>query len=219
MTSLVGLRGCVTKRRVVTLPNDKECAYDEKMPDAFPDKLPEDVELVHRMGQTAPETDPAAEAELCRRYAPRVRLYGLRHLRDEAAAADLMQQVMLMLIERLRAGALREPDKLASFVFGICRMLVLELRRGKARRQRLLDTYGEVLLPAAPALPDPDSKRLAGCLENLPERERTVLLLTFYDDMQTEDLACELNLSPANVRVIRHRGLEHLRACVTGESK
>jgi hypothetical protein len=33
--------------------------------------------------------DRATEAELFRRLAPRVRLYGLRHLRDPAAADDL----------------------------------------------------------------------------------------------------------------------------------
>lgn len=184
-----------------------------------PDTPPDDAALAQRVGQAAPATDPEAEAELCRRFAPRVRLYGLRHLRNEAAAADLMQQVMLMLIERLRAGALREPDKLASFVFGICRMVVLELRRGNARRERLLETYGDVLLPAETPPLNPDSDRLAHCLESLPERERTVLMLTFYDDMPAEALARELNLSQANVRVIRHRGLERLRVCVTGEKK
>jgi len=124
-----------------------------------------------------------------------------------------------MMIERLRAGALREPEKLASFVFGICRMVVLDLRRGNARRERLLETYGDVLLPAETPPPNPDGDRLALCLESLPERERTVLMLTFYDDMPAEDLARELKLSSANVRVIRHRALERLRVCVTGESK
>ncbi len=46
----------------------------------------------------------AAESELYRRFAPRVRLYGLRHLRDEDAARDLVQQVMLLTIEKLRSG-------------------------------------------------------------------------------------------------------------------
>jgi RNA polymerase sigma-70 factor (ECF subfamily) len=98
-------------------------------------------------------------------------------------------------------------------------MVVLDLRRGHARRERLLETYGEVLLPPAAPPPNPDHKRLAHCLETLPERERTVLLLTFYDDMPAETLARELDLSPANVRVIRHRGLARLRGCVTGESR
>jgi len=194
-----------------------EYAADMSFPD--PARPPEEAALARRVGQAAPATDTEAEAELCRRLAPRVRLYGLRHLGNEAAAADLMQQVMLLMIERLRAGALREPERLASFVFGICRMVVLDLRRGHARRERLLETYGEALLPPEPPPPNLDHKRLAHCLEALPERERTVLLLTFYDDMPAEALARELDLSPANVRVIRHRGLERLRGCVTGESR
>lgn len=180
---------------------------------------PDDAALAMRVAQAVPGTDREAEAELCRRLAPRVRLYGLRHLRNDAAAADLMQQVMLMMIERLRAGALREPERLASFVFGICRMVVLDLRRGTRRREQLLETYGDVLIPEETPPPNPDRARLAHCLERLPERERTVLMLTFYDDVPAETVARELSLSAANVRVIRHRGLERLRGCVTGGSR
>ncbi len=179
----------------------------------------DDATLARRVCEAEPGTDAEAEAELCRRLAPRVRLYGLRHLGNEAAAVDLMQQAMLLMVERLRAGALREPERLASFVFGICRMLVLDLRRGHARHERLLETYGGALLPPEAPPPVFDHERLAHCLECLPERERTVLLLTFYDEMPAAALANELKLSQANVRVIRHRGLERLRACVTGDSE
>jgi RNA polymerase sigma-70 factor, ECF subfamily len=189
------------------------------MPSPDPDSLSDDATLALRVALAGPQADREAEAELCQRLAPRVRLYGLRHLGNEAAAADLMQQTMLLMIERLRAGALREPERLASFVFGICRMLLLDLRRGQTRRDRLLEAYGEALLPPEPPAPNLDHERLARCLERLPERERTVLLLTFYDDMTAEALAREMGLSPTNVRVIRHRGLERLRACVCGEPK
>jgi RNA polymerase sigma-70 factor (ECF subfamily) len=174
--------------------------------------------LARRIAQAAPAIDDAAEGELCRQLAPRVRLYGLRHLRNPMAADDLMQQVMLMTIERLRAGALRDPEQLVSFVFGICRMVVLDLRRGTLRRERLLEIYGDALVPEEARAPDPDSARIANCLERLSERERTILLLSFYDDMPADALARELNLTPGNVRVIRHRGLERLRGCVTGEN-
>ena len=53
--------------------------------------------------------DRDAEAELFRRMAPRVRLYGLRHLRDVYAAEDLAQQVLITVLEALRAGRLRDP--------------------------------------------------------------------------------------------------------------
>ena len=188
------------------------------MPSPAPDIPAEDAALALRVGRAVTNPDWEAEAELCRRLAPRIRLYGLRHLRNEAAAADLMQQVLLTIIERLRAGALREPQRLGSFVFGICRMVVLDVRRGQARRERLLDTYGEALLPQDTPAPSLDQARLAHCLEQLPERERTVLVLTFYDDMPAQSLARELDTSQANVRVIRHRGLERLRKCVTGDA-
>ncbi len=180
------------------------------------DNPPDDATLARRVAQAAPGIDGEAEAELCRRLAPRVRLYGLRHLRSESAAADLMQQVMLLMIERLRAGEVREPEQLVSFLFGMCRMLVLDLRRGTRRRERLLETYGEALVPEQTQAPNPDRGRLADCLARMPERERTILMLTFYDDLPAEALARELDLTPANVRVIRHRGIERLRGCVNG---
>ena len=67
-----------------------------------------DVELVKRIGTGS---DRDAEAELFRRMAPRVRLYGLRHLRDEHAADDLTQQVLITTIEALRAARLREATR------------------------------------------------------------------------------------------------------------
>jgi RNA polymerase sigma-70 factor (ECF subfamily) len=157
--------------------------------------------------------DSPAEAELYRRLARRVRLYGLRHLRDPHAAADLVQQVLLATLERLRAGAVREPDKIASYVLGMCRMTVLEMRRGTRRREELLALYWdreEAYEPPAAV----ETDRLAGCLEALAERERSVLLLTFFADKAADEVAAELALTAGNVRVIRHRALGKLRECM-----
>lgn len=56
--------------------------------------------------------------------------------------------------------------------------------------------------------------RLEQCLERLPERERAVLVMTFYDDRPAEEVGATLGLSAGNVRVIRHRGIERLRVCM-----
>ena len=76
----------------------------------------EDGALARRIAAAGAVLDSAAETELYRRLAPRVRLFGLRHLREPHAAADLVQQVLLMTLERLRAGEVREPERIASFV-------------------------------------------------------------------------------------------------------
>lgn len=184
------------------------------------ERVAEDADLVRLIAAASPGGARDAETELYRRLAPRVRLYGLRHLRSEAAAADLTQQVLLLTIENLRAARLREPARLASFVLGTCRMVVRDLRRGAERRQRLLEQFGADL-PAAEAFgaPEVDTERLADCLRRLPERDRSILILTFYAERSSAEVAAELGLTPANVRVIRHRALGRLRECMTGEGQ
>ena len=167
------------------------------------------------IAEAAPGEAREAEAELYRMLAPRARRYGLRHLRDAHAAADLMQQVMALTIEQLRSGQLREPERVLSFVMGACRLTVIDQRRGERRREDLLQRYADALpiadLHVAPRL---DHQRVADCLERLPERERSVLVMTFYDDQPSEAVGNQLGLSAGNVRVIRHRGIDKLRRCV-----
>jgi RNA polymerase sigma-70 factor (ECF subfamily) len=177
----------------------------------------DDGALARRVAAAGKSPDAPAEAELYRRLARRVRLYGLRHLRDEQAAADLAQQVLLTTLERLRAGEVREPDKIASFVLGMCRMTVLEMRRGSRRREELLEKW----IPASAGMtyeaPEPlalDPDRLAGCLEALPERERLVVVMSFFADKQADEVGAALGISGGNVRVIRHRALGRLRECI-----
>jgi len=179
------------------------------------DAEPDDAALARRIAAAGPGLAAAAEAELYRRLAPRVRLYGLKHLRERQAAADLVQQVLLMTIERLRAGQVREPERLASYVLGMCRMVVLDLQRTHARHERLLGTFAHDLHGEQSAIaPLVDDASLLRCLGRLPERERSILVMTFYDDRQARDVAVDLGISEGNVRVIRHRGLERLRQCM-----
>ena len=174
-----------------------------------------EVRLACRIAQAAGSDTRDDEAALYRLLAPRVRRYGLRHLRDEHAAADLMQHVMTFTIQQLRAGAVREPERVLSFVLGTCRMTVMAQRRAERRRADLLERYaGDVPLADIHVAPRLDHERVADCLERLPERERSVLVLTFYEDRPCDSVGAELGLSAGNVRVIRHRGLEKLRRCV-----
>lgn len=158
--------------------------------------------------------DGDAESEMCRRMGPRIRLYGLRHLRSTAAADDLVQQVLLKILEALRAGRLRDGEKLAHFVLGTCRMTVLGLRRSSRRQEQLLEEFGHMLVPDQPALPQLDRERLARCVQALRERERSIVVMTFYDERSAAESGRFLGLSEANVRVIRHRAIKQLRGCM-----
>jgi RNA polymerase sigma-70 factor (ECF subfamily) len=176
-----------------------------------------EARLARRIAAAAPGTAAVEEAQLYRLLAPRVRRYGQRHLRDAHAADDLMQHVMALTLEQLRAGQVREPERIASYVLGMCRLSVSEQFRSHRRRDELLQRHADTLsiadIHVAPRL---DHERVARCLERLAERERTVLVLSFYDEQPADAVGRSLGLSAGNVRVIRHRGIERLRRCVEG---
>jgi RNA polymerase sigma-70 factor, ECF subfamily len=175
----------------------------------------DDGQLVRRIA-AAPASSPDDEAELCRRLATPVRLYGRRHLRDDQAAADLVQEVLVAVIEAVRAGRVEAPDRIRPFVLGTCRFIAWRMRRGEWRREaaaeRALLEVSEVIDPAGEAALD--AERLERCLGGLPARERKVLYLSFYEDRSAQEIGAALSVAEGNVRVIRHRALARLRACV-----
>jgi RNA polymerase sigma-70 factor, ECF subfamily len=151
-----------------------------------------------------------------RRFAPRIRLYGLRCLRDAAAAEDLTQDVLGLVLDRARRGELRDEGKLSSFVLGCARMTIKNIRRGARRREAVLAGLTPILALTAPAPDDaPDHAPLERCLEALPERERTIVVLAFYAERSSQETGEELGLTPGNVRVIRHRALTCLQKCLS----
>jgi RNA polymerase sigma-70 factor (ECF subfamily) len=179
-----------------------------------------EADLARRVIEAAPGRDPRAEEALYRLLAPRARLYGLKHLRDAHAAADLAQDVMLLTLDRLRRGEVREPAHIASFMLGTCRQLVIDRKRGVQRRERIFETYVQDLDVAQSVEPSAlDTRQLSRCLGLLPERERTVIVMTFFDDSDANEVAQALAISAANARVIRHRAIDRLRTCMDREGK
>lgn len=194
------------------LPSIAMTRTDEPGPSGPPD---EDLgSLARAIAEATPGSAGEQEARLYRALAPRVRLYGRKHLRDDARADDLVQQVLLTTLERLRSGGIREPERIVSFVLGTSRVMAIDLLRGERRRRDLAERFLPHPVPAEPPREPLDLGRLAACLERLTERARAVVTMTFYAERDAAEIAEELTLSPGNVRVVRHRALAQLRLCL-----
>jgi RNA polymerase sigma-70 factor (ECF subfamily) len=173
-----------------------------------------DHELVGTIG-TGGGAARVAESELCRRFAPRIRLYGLRHLRDEERARDLVQTVLAAVVQAARAGRIDDPQRLDRFVLGTCRNCALALRRSEERVQPVPDELFAGL--AAPA-PEPlDKRALIRCFDRLDPRAKQIVMLSFQQEHSADQIAHELATTAGNVRVLRHRALSTLRRCLDGQ--
>jgi RNA polymerase sigma-70 factor (ECF subfamily) len=170
-----------------------------------------DGEIVRRI--TRQDHPREAEGELCRRFAPRIRLYGLRHLRSEDRAADLVQGVLLIVLEAARNNRIEEPDLVDRFVLGTCRNVAARVREIESRATPMEPTELDVEA-YLPALERVDAGALMGCVAKLDGRSRSIVLLSFQAEKPAEEIAAQMQTTAGNVRVVRHRALAQLRRCL-----
>jgi RNA polymerase sigma-70 factor (ECF subfamily) len=96
-------------------------------------------------------------------------------------------------------------------------MVATGLRRTERRRQTLhqrIEAGEPIDLPADERVFD--ANRLKPCLGALRERERTILLLTFYAECPSPEIAAKMGMSAGAVRVARHRAVTAMRDCLEG---
>jgi RNA polymerase sigma-70 factor (ECF subfamily) len=113
------------------------------------------------------------------------------------------------------------------------RNLLVAVTRNLARNRRRLAAVARphdsdaALLSALPAA-DPtvedllsaaeDQVRLRGCVAGLGEMQRAVVTLRMLDEIDGEDVAGALGITPGHVAVLLHRAKASLLACMTGET-
>jgi RNA polymerase sigma-70 factor (ECF subfamily) len=173
-----------------------------------------DAELVRRVSAGG-EGARRDEAELCRRFAPRARLYGRRHLRDADQARDLVQAVLVVLIEAVRGARIEDPERVDRFVLGTCRNVTARMRDGD-RRAVLVDPVDLEVAAAMPTLERLDAQALYRCATALDARSRTIVNMSFHDEASADEIAALLGTTAGNVRVLRHRAIAQLRTCLDG---
>ncbi|HXU63125.1 MAG TPA: sigma-70 family RNA polymerase sigma factor [Polyangia bacterium] len=165
--------------------------------------------------------DREAETILCRRFLHAVRTFARRRLRAADAVEEFTQDVLLVLIEALRRGAVEDPPRLGGFVLGICRNVAHDRVRQRERREALWQRYGtaweslEDRMPAADEVPGYDIIHLEDCLSRLSQRARDVVRLAYAEAKSHREIAERLATSETNARVLRHRTLIALRGCIS----
>lgn len=173
------------------------------------------VELVRRIVSG----DAAAEAELVRRFSRALSFLLRRLTRDEAAAEDLYQETFRLVIEKVRGGELREPERLPGFVSSMARNLFLGSVRRSGRRQKW---QGDP--EASEAAPDPAPGQLAKLLareraatvrhvlaELKNDRDREILSRYYIADENKEDICRDLDLSDLHFNRVLFRARQRYK--------
>jgi RNA polymerase sigma factor (sigma-70 family) len=156
--------------------------------------------------------DDEAFTALVQRHGPMVWSLCRRILRDASAAEDVFQGTFLLLAER--AGAIRRPASLASWLHGVAYRLSVRAKPKSARVQA-----GDVsTAPGRSAEPAEElaARELFGALDqellHLHERYRLPLVLCYLEGRTRDEAARELGWSVGTLRRRLEQGRELLHA-------
>lgn len=152
--------------------------------------------------------DPDAEAELARRFGPRMRVLCLARTRRPDLASDLAQDAMIALLVELRRGGLRDPSALPAFAAGIARNIVRSEHRASGR----YDIGGLDVDVAQDGSEDAEVRRLdvARALDRLPVADQQVLRMILVEGCKPGDVAERLGISPEAARTRKLRAQRRL---------
>jgi RNA polymerase sigma-70 factor (sigma-E family) len=133
---------------------------------------------------------------------------------DRALAEDIVQDAFVRLAGRLLH--LRDPDGLAPYL----RQIIVNLTNAHFRRRKVEQRYLErQAAPAEPTLGPDVAERDAvwAQLRALPTRQRTAIVLRFYEDLSVDQTADVMRCRPGTVKSLVSRGMDNLRPMMAGE--
>ncbi|WP_336317757.1 sigma-70 family RNA polymerase sigma factor [Streptomyces lavendofoliae] len=170
---------------------------------------PPDEDVAERLARGEEEAVTAAYA----RWGALVHGLALRALGDPAEAEDVTQQVFFA-AWRGRAGYRPDRGPLSAWLVGITRRKIADALAARTRRADLAARV-ERTRHTAPAAPRPedvlDRVRVGEEMALLPEAQRVVLRLAFYDDLSQAQIARRTGLPLGTVKSHARRGLHRLR--------
>ena len=168
--------------------------------------------------------DRAAFAELVEKYKQPVLNFVFRPLRDEIEAEDLAQNVFLQAWKS--RSRYRQTAKFSTWLFTIARNLCLNEIRRRSRHpaESIEEAHAEhedlprqqyedksQIAPPDKLLHGELAQKIEEALAELPEAQRTAILLCRQDELSYEEIAEVLDCSLSATKSLIHRGRETLK--------
>lgn len=178
-------------------------------------ETPESLDIHALVSAVAERADQRAFALLFDHFAPRVKAYLIRSGCGHGEAEDITQDVMTVL---WRKAAMFDVTKasLATWLYRVARNRRIDaLRRGRAARRDGAD----LVIAESGGHEDPEGRidlqaietRVRVLLDALPEEQKTLVRLAFFDGLSHSDVAAKTNLPLGTVKSRIRLGFAKLR--------
>jgi RNA polymerase sigma-70 factor (ECF subfamily) len=163
--------------------------------------------------------DKEAESQLIARMRPGLKmLLTARCSGDAEQAADLCQDTLVIVLQRLRSSTIEDPSRLCAFAAQTARQLEFDARRRTASHRTIVDSDAvDAAVPESPneSVVDDDLlvKLVRGVLSELgQDRDREILRRFYLQDEDKSDICRTLSVAPAAFDLLIFRARARVRS-------
>ncbi len=157
--------------------------------------------------------DDSAFDELMRRYQRPVVNFIFRMLGNEDDAADVAQEVFVRVYQKL--NTYRPETKFSTWLFALARNAAIDRLRWRARHPTEPIESESQLAAATDTAKEVDAREIgaliAAAVSELPEDQRTVLVLSEYQGMSHAEIAAVMRCSEKSAESRLYRAKQTLR--------
>ena len=130
-----------------------------------------------------------------------------RYTKEQQLSVDLVHDAFETL-QKKKHDFDREKGTVKSYLFQIAYRILLN----KLNRRKRWRTILPFLVPTQVQLISPDEKMaIQQAIANLPEKQRAVILLAYYEDLPQEEIAQILSIPVGTVKSRLHNGIKSLK--------
>jgi RNA polymerase sigma-70 factor (ECF subfamily) len=161
--------------------------------------------------------EKSAEDELVQQYSRGVSIILNRATGDRSVSEDLSQETFQIVLEKIRRGEIREPDRLSGFICSLARNLASDHFRKSRRLEGFADPDEAELIPeSSPSqldrlLMQEKSKMVRKLLQEMSERDRQILYRFYIAEDDKDRICADLELSSLHFNRVLHRARERYR--------
>lgn len=170
--------------------------------------------------------DEQAFNQLVNLWYKRIYNYAFKHSSDDEMAADITQRTFIAVFRNL--SKLKEVGSFKSWIYRIATNLCYEEGRKKSRRATVSigltknendeesyvgdgEAKGVIFNPERSFQQQELERILFDCLQELPEDQRSVIIMKEYEGMKFHEIADALDASENTVKTRLYRGLKVLK--------
>lgn len=168
--------------------------------------------------QKAKDGDRDSFGAIYNHYYKQLYRYCQFNLRDTVLAQDIVQETFLRAWKGIGKFTFSDGGTMQAFLYRIARNLIIDHSRRKKNEKLENHEYLEAESHIEEDVDrNVDKQKLKGALSKLPEKDRQIVILRYFEEMSFEEISKVVKIREGALRVRIHRILEKLKTIIEND--